>query len=1141
MKRILTHFRISRIIAAIVFSMVVFSGSVMAQAWGIYDGSVVPNASVPVFQTSSGTYYPDQNVIIDDLDNPGNKFLRMLVPAPGEDPILQTGFLWRMNFANLGVTVTDLTLVMRAKGDPSYEMTFDIDIHYNDFRSRLSLFTATKLLDIRNGTGTDITLGAEFDPTVWNTYRITQTSTEVNVYINEDATPVLTFTPQSSSGSNRHFRFGDGDSGKTFGADIDWVIWDVSGAYAPGAGAPIPDPVVSPSWNANLSELNVDGNLIDGFSASTLNYEVVLPLGTVTVPTVTAVAEDTEATVLITPAASIPGTTSILVTAENEITTKTYNVAFRIVSQVATLSSISVDGAAIAGFNPAVFEYTVHLPLETTVEIPVVTATATHPNAVVDITQATTVDGEATILVTAEDGETEQTYTVNFVLVSTDATLSDLLIDGVSVTDFDPEMLEYFVFLPEGTTEPPVVTAVTNNENATLEITQATEIPGTATVLVTAEDGDTQETYSVTFLTGSGDATLSDLLVDGVTIDGFDPDVTDYYLLFPSEVVDVPEVTAVANDENATVVIVEAVEIPGVSTVTVTAEDNFTVKVYSVHMRYASSDSSLEELLINGYSIFGFDPEVLEYNITMPINSTLVPEISAIASDELATVEITPATEIPGATLVVVTAEDGEAVSTYTINFVEGEYDWYYYDANVLPFDQMPNFITSSSDYNPAESIIIDDPEIEGNKLLWMDLPNNSTQFYWRMNFVNQNLEVEDLTVVLRLKGHPDRDMALDIDLHYNDLRARVSLFNVYQEVNNFARIRNGVGTSTGLSVDFQEWNTYRFTMNANEVNLYVNENPIPELTFEPAVATSTNRHFRFGDGDSGANFGADIDWVVWDISGAYAPGEGLFVPGVVVTPNWDATLDELTLDGVLIDGFDPEITEYQVIYTEEPATLPVVSAVTNFEGATLEIAQATTFPDTAFVEVTAYNGFTTKTYSVIFRLVSDDATLANLLFNGTAVADFDPEVYVYDVVLPSGTTTLPVVTAVANDENASVEIEQVTALPGTATVTVTAEDGETELVYEINFTVDPTSASVTDISRFKLYPNPATTNLNIEWEDAVYGADLRIICTSGRVMYSKKVENQTEVIDISKLTPGVYIIHIVSNKTQTRKLFIKQ
>ena len=1108
----------------------------MAQAWGIYDGSVLPNASVPVFQESSGTYNATENQIVDDIDVPSNKYLWMDVSG---NP--QSQFYWRMNFANHGVTVTNLTVVLRVRGHVDRVMNLDLDMHYNDIRARVSLTRATKLLRIRNGSGTNVTLGEEFDPTAWNTYRFAMTATAVNVYLNENATPVLTFTPATSASSNRHFRFGDGDGTDNFGADIDWVIWDVSGAYAPGEGAPIPNPVVAPSWNTNLSELNVDGVLIDGFSAGTLNYEVVLPLGTVIVPTVTADAEDTEATVGITPAAGIPGTTSILVTAENGITTKTYNVAFRIVSEDASLSGISVDGGAIAGFNPAVFEYTVYLPLETTVDIPVVSATATHPNADVQITQATTIDGEATILITAEDGETEQTYTVDFVLVSIDATLSDLLVDGVSVTDFDPEVLVYFVFLPEGTTEPPVVTAVTNNENATLEITQATEIPGTATVLVTAEDGETQETYSVTFLTGSGDATLSDLLVDGVTIDGFDPDVTDYYLLLPSDVVDVPVVTAVATDENAMVEIDEAEEIPGVTTVTVTAEDNFTQIVYSVHMRYASSDSSLEELLINGYTVFGFDPEVFEYSITMPINSTLVPVITAIASDELATLEITPATEIPGATLVVVTAEDGEAISTYTVNFVEGEYDWLYYDANVLPFDQIPNFITSSSDYNPAESIIIDDPEIEGNNLLWMDMPNTSTQFYWRMNFVNQNLEVDDLTVVLRIKGHPERDMALDIDLHYNDLRARVSLFNVYQEVNNVARIRNGTGTNTALSVDFQEWNIYRFTMNADEVNLYVNENPIPELTFIPQVSTSTNRHFRFGDGASDANFGADIDWVVWDVTGAYAPGEGLFVPDVVVTPNWDATLAELNLDGVLIDGFDPEVTEYQVIYTEEPATLPVVSAVVNYEGATLEIIPATVFPDTTFVEVTAFNGFTTKTYSVIFRLVSDDATLADLLFNSTSVEEFDPEVFEYDVVLPSGTTELPVVTAVANDENATVEIAQVTELPGTATVTVTAEDGETELVYEISFTVDPTSAGVTEISSFKLYPNPATTNITVQWDDAVYGADIRIICTSGRVMYSKKVENQTEVIDITKLTPGVYIVHIVSNQSQTRKLFIKQ
>src|SRR5690606_19517547 len=117
-------------------------------------------------------------------------------------------------------------------------------------------------------------------------------------------------------------------------------------------------------------------------------------------------------------------------------------------------------------------------------------------------------------------------------------------------------------------------------------------------------------------------------------------------------------------------------------------------------------------------------------------------------------------------------------------------------------------------------------------------------QFLWRMNFASHEIAVDDLTIVIRAKGNPERDMALDLDMHYNDIRSRVSVING----TNLARIRNGSGTDVTLDVDVTQWNIYRFVMSAQETNLYVNENPIPAMTFTPAAAVSGNRHFRIGD-----------------------------------------------------------------------------------------------------------------------------------------------------------------------------------------------------------------------------------------------------------------------------------------------------
>lgn len=104
--------------------------------------------------------------------------------------------------------------------------------------------------------------------------------------------------------------------------------------------------------------------------------------------------------------------------------------------------------------------------------------------------------------------------------VNTDATLSNLTIDGTTITGFDPNIYTYTYTLPYGTTTIPTVGATPTDPNATIVITQATSLTGgeaerTATVVVTAQDGTTTLTYKVIFgyikvtMTKTGPATAS--------------------------------------------------------------------------------------------------------------------------------------------------------------------------------------------------------------------------------------------------------------------------------------------------------------------------------------------------------------------------------------------------------------------------------------------------------------------------------------------------------------------------------------------------------------------------------------------------------------------------------------------------------
>lgn len=76
----------------------------------------------------------------------------------------------------------------------------------------------------------------------------------------------------------------------------------------------------------------------------------------------------------------------------------------------ATAGSVTLDGRQLAGFSPAVVDYTV----TARGKLPVVAAVAMDPYATVVVTQATRTTRTATVTVTGEDGTVARTYTIRF-------------------------------------------------------------------------------------------------------------------------------------------------------------------------------------------------------------------------------------------------------------------------------------------------------------------------------------------------------------------------------------------------------------------------------------------------------------------------------------------------------------------------------------------------------------------------------------------------------------------------------------------------------------------------------------------------------------------------------------------------------
>ena len=329
-----------------------------------------------------------------------------------------------------------------------------------------------------------------------------------------------------------------------------------------------------------LSDLTLDGSTIADFRPTRTSYSVEFPYGTTAVPTVAATPTDTNASAVVTDATSIPGTTTIDITAQDGVTTNTVSIAFSIYPSPTTaaptpsqdsadvisvysdaytsnatnlnpdsLQQTKVTEIQIAGNNmleyanhdyqemeypetdvsameylhldyytddatPLVFYLTSANPyLDSAYSIDIVTGSWQSIDIPLSVFTAN-LDRVFKFKSTHSSSSMWGNGTVWFdnlyfwkapAAVGTDTSLSALTVDGSSIADFEATSTNYSIELPAGTTVVPTVAATPTDTNASAVVTAATSLPGTTTLVVTAQDGVTTNTVSIAFTLESTD------------------------------------------------------------------------------------------------------------------------------------------------------------------------------------------------------------------------------------------------------------------------------------------------------------------------------------------------------------------------------------------------------------------------------------------------------------------------------------------------------------------------------------------------------------------------------------------------------------------------------------------------------------
>lgn len=250
------------------------------------------------------------------------------------------------------------------------------------------------------------------------------------------------------------------------------------------------------SSDATLKDLQVDGTTVSGFNSATHAYSVLLPASYAGMPVVSATANDAKATASVTQATAIPGTASVLVTAEDG-TTLSYTIAFTCAEEnTPSITSFTVAGVQ-ATINQTDKTITATLPLGTS--LTALTPTVAGEN-IASYTPQGAQDFSAPVQYTVLSAAGKSvTYTVTLSVEqpkSSDATLAGLTVGGKSVT-LQSGILTYTVDAEAGGAVPQV-SATPHDSKAKVVITQASSLTDKATIVVTAEDGTTL-TYTITF------------------------------------------------------------------------------------------------------------------------------------------------------------------------------------------------------------------------------------------------------------------------------------------------------------------------------------------------------------------------------------------------------------------------------------------------------------------------------------------------------------------------------------------------------------------------------------------------------------------------------------------------------------------
>ena len=723
-----------------------------------------------------------------------------------------------------------------------------------------------------------------------------------------------------------------------------------------------------------------------GFEPEQLTYFVTLKMGTTSLPQILYTRGDSYQTVNVSElgAGVVDGTVRVTVTAASGDQT-VYKLVFSTEkSSNSSLNGIAVGGVALEDFDPNRLSYNYALPVGTST-LPEITWTKGDEYQQVALTTAG-VNGKTRIAVTAGDGTTT-IYIISFsVATFSDNTLAALSVPGYELLDntgalvsFDPQTNEYWVNIPKGVTELPQVNYTLQNADfQTASERRPTSLNGDYKLTVRPSSGASR-TYIIHFSQDkSTNTALAAIYLDGMLLDGFNPETLTYIDSLEAGVSRLPNVTF---DKAESVQRVLSVLENKVQTITVTAESGAT-RVYTITFIVQMSENAfLDMIYLDSVALPGFRRDSLDYIVQM--TNTTCP---AITVDKAPGQQVTiTAPYGAGDAFVKVQPESGSA-NVYKITFKATA------AATVRLSDLLVDGV-SIDGFDPA--VIAYDASYSTT------LPNVQGVAANAGQTVSETLWNDSVAWV-----------------HVTDTLGNKAAYSI-----TFHRVlltENGLESITADGVQLGDFASMKYNYNYE----LAAGSTYPEISY---VAKPNVQVVFFGQTGEGQ----------WTIKTAAENGaQATYTVTYTIAKYSDVTLENLTVEGMSL-GYQPTKTNYSLTLPQGVA-LPEVTA-TPKAGQTVLVS--TIDNEHQQVIVTAENGNSNTYYITYTRVLSTEVQLKNILIDGVSLAGFDPNVSAYTDSIAWRSTVVPNIFPIAKLDNQTITTEYCRP-NGTAKITVEAQDG---------------------------------------------------------------------------------------------------